>query len=134
MPLLGFGGRPSRAQPGTNFKRYLADMRPSRDGASKYTVLVIDMDTPGMPRKVIRFGARGYEDYTTHGDPARRKLYLARHQPREDWSDVWSPGFWARWILWGPHPSVVQNQRYVSDHFSVDFARAWSIRRLSDTE
>lgn len=30
--------------------------------------------------KIIRFGARGYKDYTQHKDPQRRKSFRARHQ------------------------------------------------------
>ena len=50
----------------------------------------------------IRFGAAGYEDYTTHKDPKRRERYLLRHKAREDWtrSGILTPGFWSRWILW----------------------------------
>ena len=29
--------------------------------------------------KKVHFGAKGYQDYTQHGDEARRKNYLARH-------------------------------------------------------
>ena len=29
--------------------------------------------------KGVHFGAKGYQDYTQHGDEARRKSYLARH-------------------------------------------------------
>ena len=34
--------------------------------------------------KIIHFGARGYEDFTTHKDPERKERYIARHKPRED--------------------------------------------------
>lgn len=50
--------------------------------------------------RVVFFGAAGAEDYTTHKDPARRASYIARHQPREDWSDPTTAGFWSRWLLW----------------------------------
>ena len=50
----------------------------------------------------IHFGARGYEDFTTHGDEKRKTAYLARHRTTEDWTlgGVESAGFWARWLLW----------------------------------
>ena len=30
--------------------------------------------------RIIRFGARGYEDYTQHHDTKRKKSFRARHQ------------------------------------------------------
>jgi len=32
-----------------------------------------------FPDKKVSFGARGYEDYTTHKDPKRKENYLKRH-------------------------------------------------------
>ena len=51
-------------------------------------------------KKKVYFGARGYEDYTTHKNPTRKKRYIARHRGKEDWWDTNTPGFWSRWILW----------------------------------
>ena len=50
--------------------------------------------------KKIKFGASGYEDFTTHKDTKRKELYLSRHAEREDWGKVDTAGFWARWLLW----------------------------------
>lgn len=50
--------------------------------------------------KSIHFGARGYEDFTTHKDEARKQKYIARHAKNEDWEDPLTRGFWSRWILW----------------------------------
>ena len=52
--------------------------------------------------KMVKFGDSGYEDFTTHKDPKRKELYLARHEAREDWtkSGITTAGFWSRWILW----------------------------------
>ena len=50
--------------------------------------------------KKVSFGAYGYEDYTTHHDKERMMKYIARHKHTEDWSDPYTPGFWARWLLW----------------------------------
>ena len=52
--------------------------------------------------KTVHFGARGYEDFTTHGDEKRKAAYLARHRTTEDWTlgGVETAGFWARWVLW----------------------------------
>ena len=52
------------------------------------------------------FGATGYEDYTTHGDEERKRLYLERHKSgNENWADYKSAGSLARYILWSK-PSV----------------------------
>ena len=52
--------------------------------------------------RTVHFGASGYEDYTMHKDPDRRRLYIQRHQRREDWtqSGVLTPGWLSRWLLW----------------------------------
>jgi hypothetical protein len=46
------------------------------------------------------FGAKGYSDFTMHGDPKRKQKYLRRHRPAEDWSDPTSAGTLSRYILW----------------------------------
>jgi hypothetical protein len=66
----------------------------ANDGVHKY-VAVFD-----NPSKVVKFGAWGYEDYTQHKDPYRKKLYLTRHRSRENWDDPFSAGALSRWILW----------------------------------
>jgi hypothetical protein len=52
--------------------------------------------------KKVRFGRKGYSDYTIHGDAARMKRYLTRHRSRESWgrSGKYTAGFWSRWLLW----------------------------------
>lgn len=53
--------------------------------------------------KTIKFGANGYEHFTSgHLDEQRRENYIARHKKREDWgkSGVDTAGFWSYWFLW----------------------------------
>ena len=52
--------------------------------------------------KKVRFGRKGYSDYTIHKDASRMKRYLTRHRKRESWSRAgkYTPGFWSRWLLW----------------------------------
>jgi len=52
--------------------------------------------------KVVRFGRKGFSDYTLHKDPERMKRYLTRHRRRENWtrSGAKTAGFWSRWLLW----------------------------------
>ena len=67
---------------------------PSRRAGYKYTA------SDGS--RTTHFGARGYEDYTTHRDEKRRRSYLSRHASREDWgrSGVMTAGWLSRYILW----------------------------------
>ena len=52
--------------------------------------------------RTTHFGARGYEDYTTHRDEKRRRNYLSRHASREDWgrSGLMTAGWLSRHLLW----------------------------------
>jgi hypothetical protein len=74
----------------------------AKDGVHKY-VAVFD-----NPPQQIPFGAFGYEDYTTHHDPYRKKLYLQRHRKREDWANPRTAGSLSRWILWNK-PSLSES-------------------------
>ena len=53
-------------------------------------------------KKTIHFGAKGYEDFTTHKDKDRKQRYIDRHKKREDWgaSGVDTAGFYSRWVTW----------------------------------
>jgi hypothetical protein len=44
--------------------------------------------------KIVRFGARGYEDYLQHKDEGRRANFKARHNCSEK-KDKLTPGWWA---------------------------------------
>lgn len=46
------------------------------------------------------FGAKGYEDYTTHHDNERKERYINRHRDKEDWNNPFTAGSLSRWILW----------------------------------
>jgi len=50
--------------------------------------------------RTIHFGARGYEDFTTHGNEARKASYIRRHAAREDFENPMTAGALSRWILW----------------------------------
>jgi len=70
--------------------------------------------------RTVRFGARGYEDYTMHKDASRMRLYLARHMARErwDWGGRYTAGFWSRWLLWSA-PSLRAAVRRMQREFAV---------------
>ena len=67
---------------------------PSTRPGSKWMATTVD--------RTVHFGAAGYEDYTHHKDPDRRRLYIQRHRRREDWtrSGLLTPGWLSRWLLW----------------------------------
>ena len=50
--------------------------------------------------KVISFGASGMSDFTKNKDEDRKKLYIQRHQKREDWNNPVSAGALSRYVLW----------------------------------
>ena len=68
---------------------------PARDGTHKFKAVFPD-------GKVVRFGRKGYSDYTKHKDIERMHRYLTRHRKRENWKRAgrYTPGFWSRWLLW----------------------------------
>jgi hypothetical protein len=46
------------------------------------------------------FGQKGASDFTQNKDPARKALYIARHEARENWNDAKSAGALSKWVLW----------------------------------
>jgi hypothetical protein len=55
------------------------------------------------------FGASGYQDYTQHKDPERRRLYRSRHAKDLLTEDPTRAGYLAFHILWGPSTSLARN-------------------------
>jgi hypothetical protein len=53
----------------------------------------------GGEEKIIRYGARGYEDYTQHKDPDRRANFRARHKC-DSVTDKNTARYWACQDLW----------------------------------
>lgn len=87
-------------------------LKPSHRKDKKYMALV--------DNKTVHFGAKGYQDYTTHKDAQRMKRYITRHKARENWnmSGIQTPGFWARHILWSS-PSFSDAVAKTSKKFKV---------------
>ena len=50
--------------------------------------------------KKVSFAASGYSDFTKHKDEDRKKNYIARHKPTQNWKDHTTAGFYAKNILW----------------------------------
>ena len=71
----------------------------ANDGKNKYMVYIRD-DNDKI--HTVKFGAKGYSNFTKHKNPMRKQRYITRHQKRENWgkSGAFTPGFWSRWVLW----------------------------------
>jgi hypothetical protein len=59
-------------------------------------------------RRVVHFGASGYEDYTMHKDKDRRRLYRIRHAKEKDQKPD-TPGALSYHLLWGDSTSLQKN-------------------------
>lgn len=73
-------------------------LKKSNQDGKKYTAIFYDDARKKI--KTTHFGATGYEDFTTHGDEERKKLYIERHKTRENFADYKSAGSLAYHILW----------------------------------
>ena len=88
--------------------------------------------------RLVRFGQKGYSDYTLHKDPLRMKRYVVRHgggstsserpadvqrimltrtrdqRRKENWSanGINTAGFWSRWLLWS-FPNIKNAARHI---------------------
>ena len=74
--------------------------------------------------KVVSFGADGFTDFTLSGDEEKKRLYLLRHKPRENWtkSGITTAGFWARWLLWNKD-TIEASIEDIQDRFNVKIIR-----------
>ena len=95
---------------------YTYRLYPSDNPRKKLTVYVV---TETGRLKKVDFGSRGMSDYTLHKDEKRRERYIARHAPREDWTDHTTAGFWAFWILWSRSTDKQKNLEYVKRRFNL---------------
>lgn len=68
--------------------------------------------------KTIHFGAKGYEDYTTHKNSARKDLYVQRHRGREKWGKdgIETAGYYAKHLLWNK-PTLIQSVRDLNKRY-----------------
>ncbi len=72
----------------------------------------------------IDFGATGYMDYILYykkdvtNANKRKKAYLKRHRPNENWNDYMSAGSLSRWILWNK-PTLHQSLTNYKNKFNL---------------
>ena len=84
---------------------------------------VVEIESSAERRRRIYFGDANMKDYTLFSAQEReqrKQNYLSRHKGREDWNDPETAGFWSRWILWGPYPSVSENLKFVRRKFNLN--------------
>ena len=95
----------------------LVSLTKSSQAAKKYTA-VFSTDAGGT--KTVHFGAEGYLDYTQHGDPKRKELYIQRHAAtgREQWDNIHTAGFWSRWLLWD-QPTLQEAINKIEKKFKI---------------
>lgn len=125
MPSSSSSSATSRALTPADVVR--ARLRPAeRGGPHKHVADLILRD--GRTR-TVRFGARGYQDYTLYHakDPAlalqKRSAYVARHREGERWRDPGTAGFWSRWLLWNL-PTVAASARDITARFGFPVIRS----------
>lgn len=82
----------------------------------KYKVVVYDKNDD--KKKTIHFGAKGYEDFTIHGDNERKYRYIDRHKGKEDWNDPFTAGFWALHALWNK-PTLQGSLNDIKRNFDI---------------
>lgn len=83
----------------------------------KFTVKIL-----GEKVKTVNFGAKGYEDFTTHKDPKRKERYLLRHAAKEDWKDFRTAGFWSRWLLWNKE-TLAESIADIESRFDLEIVK-----------
>lgn len=81
----------------------LVDVKPDTQGLHKFIAHFV---TDEGRDKHVKFGYKPYEHFTDgrgykgHLDETRRRLYLSRHKPRENWNDPTTPGSLSYHLLW----------------------------------
>ena len=98
------------------------DLFPSTTRSKRFTAVFAD-------GRKVSFGQPGATTYADGASEAKRRSYLARHNPavtREDWENPYSAGSLSRWILWS-EPSVIAGLRAYRRRFG--FSSFLSISR-----
>ena len=67
-------------------------------------------------KKTVSFGSSQYSDFTKHKDEDRKRNYIARHKPNQDWKDHTTAGFWAKNFLWNK-PTIEASVRDTNQKF-----------------
>ena len=65
----------------------------------------------------VRFGAKGYTDWTLGATPEQRDAYRSRHAKDLKTRDPKKPGYLSMYILWGDSRDVRENVRAYNRRF-----------------
>lgn len=65
------------------------------------------------------FGARGYDDFTTHHDVERRDRYRKRHAKDLKTGDPTRAGYLSYYLLWGDSTSLEKNIKQYRKMFDM---------------
>lgn len=95
---------------------------PSDAEGKKYKAVLYDGKNNKL--KTINFGEAGADDYTRHDADVRdkrKKSYIARHNPTENWSrsGIDTAGFHAKHLLWN-ETTLSASARDIEKRFKVD--------------
>jgi len=74
--------------------------------------------------KYIHFGSKGSDDFTISGDNLKKRNYLLRHKPNEDWTNLDTAGAWARWLLWNKQ-SIDESILDMEKRFNIKIIKAF---------
>lgn len=75
---------------------------------------------PDGKRKIIHFGAKGYEDFTIHHSKKKKEMYIMRHKNNENWSNPFTAGTLSRYILWGETETIEENLELFKKMFNFE--------------
>ena len=81
-------------------------------------MMAVFSDINNKKIKTVHFGANGYNDYTIHKDPERKKRYIKRHEKNENWADAMSAGALSHWILWNK-PNKIDSIKDYKNKFGI---------------
>ena len=87
----------------------------SENPKKKYKAIFTKDD--GTKIKTVHFGANGYEDFTTHHDKDRRRLYRQRHEKDLKTNDPMRSGYLSYYILWGNSTDIQTNIKSFKNKF-----------------
>lgn len=92
----------------------LESIEKSNDGTHKYEAVFCLCPNGGSgctkpQKKIIRFGAKGYLDYTLGATDGQRANYRARHRKNENFENPLTAGSLSRYILWGESKDIDKN-------------------------
>lgn len=94
-----------------------AELKRLSNGDKLYKIIIYENN---KKIKTIKFGSRSHEQYPTHKNPERKRLYIMRHQNKEDWTKkgILTAGFWAKHILWNK-PDIFKSISDTEKRFNI---------------